>query len=525
MAAGIRSLLPCPPLAFLAAAFLLAGQLFILPAGEVQVRVLHTSDLHGALQARPEEGEPGLLRVATRLRQAHADSPEGHALLLDTGDTLQGSLASWLGGGKPMLAWLDALPYDTWTPGNHDFDFGYDVFREAAQRLGEKILCGNLHPRKGAEERDYPSWRLFTFGAAKVAVIGATASYMPNWFLDFPRHFRVESLRAMLRRVMPEVLASEPHAIILAVHQGWMEQDARGVNELKGLPREFPEIDLVLGGHTHRAFPGRSIGVNTWYEQPASGGKYFGQIDLWIDPGERRVTRLESRLVETPAETPEDPETKAALSPWLSQAEALSREVIAPALPKALSAKGRPGVDCAASALLCQALSEATGAELALHGVLSREEIPGGVPLTRRELHALVPYENTIVVCQVTAGELGKILEEQWALRKHSSYSGLQGVEAIMDREGHCQILSIAGQPPIPNKRYTLALNSHEAAGSGRTPVLRQILDSPGSQTRDTGISTRQAALQWFQKHPGELPGIRAWLQTPGGSRKKATNP
>ncbi len=525
MAAGIRSSLLRHPLAFLAAIFLLAGQ-FALSAGEIRVRVLHTSDLHGALEARPEEGESGLLRVATRIRQAYAEAPEGHALLLDTGDTFQGSLASGLDNGSPMLSWLDALPYDVWIPGNHDFDFGYGAFLEAAQRLQGKILCGNLHVREGAEERDYPSWRLFPFGDAKIAVIGATASYMPNWFLDFPQHFRTESLRAMLRRIMPEVLASEPHAIILAVHQGWMEKDARGVNELKGLPREFPEIDLVLGGHTHRTFPGRTIGVNTWYEQPASGGKYFGQIDLWIDPAERRVTHLESRLVETPAETPEDPEAKAALSPWLMRAAELSREVLAPALPKALTAKGRPGVDCAASELLCQAMSEATGAELALHGVLAREEIPGGIPLTRRELHALVPYENTIVVCQVTAGELQQILEEQWTLRKHSSYSGLYGVEATMDREGHCQIHSLAGESPVPGRRYSLALNSHEAAGSGRTPVLRRILDAPESQTRDTEISTRQAALQWFQSHPGELPRVKAWLQIPTrNSRKKTVKP
>jgi hypothetical protein len=125
----------------------------------------------------------------------------------------------------------------------------------------------------------------------------------------------------------------------------------------------------------------------------------------------------------------------------------------------------------------------------------------------------------------VTAEELQQILEEQWALRKHSSYSGLYGVEAIMDREGHCRILSIAGESPISNKRYSLALNSHEAAGSGRTPVLRRILDDPESQTRDTKISTRQAALQWFQNHPGELPRVKAWLQVPGNSRKKTVNP
>ncbi|MGN0867433.1 MAG: bifunctional metallophosphatase/5'-nucleotidase [Oligosphaeraceae bacterium] len=490
----------------------------VLEAREAHVRILHTSDLHANLSG-DAQAPAGLLPLATLLEERRREAPQGACLLVDTGDSAQGSLEGALSRGKAILPWLAALSYDAWVPGNHDFDFGPEAFLELARALAPRLLCGNLRLLTPAEEfpqGELPPWRLFSVGEAKVALVGMTASFLPHWFPEFSRHFQVESARAALARLMPEILAARPDLIVLALHQGWMEQDPRGVNEVRDLARDFPEVDLILGGHTHRLFPGRGRGweEGPWYVQPGAHGRYFAQVDAVVDPDEHRLLRLESRLVEVTEETPPHPRAAQAVSPWLEQAREHAGKILAEPLPRPLSYQGRPGVDCPQSELFCRAMAEAARCPLALHGVLSREEIPAGVPLTGQHLFTLVPYENSLVVCQVTPEELAQILQEQWAIRNTAGACGIWGAEAVLSSQG-ARILSIGEDaPPVPGKRYPLVMNSHTAAGGGRTPVLQEILARPSSQTRDTGISSRQAVLQWLQAHPGLFPEPRKWLRT-----------
>lgn len=478
------------------------------------MRILHTSDLHANLSGNPQ-APAGLLPLATLLEERRREAPQGACLLVDTGDSVQGSLEAVLSRGMAILPWLETLSYDAWVPGNHDFDFGPTAFLAFARSLSSRLLCGNLRLLSPTEEfpgGEFPGWRLFVVGEAKVALIGMTASFLPHWFPDFSRHFQVESVRHALARLMPQILAEHPDLIILALHQGWMEQDPRGVNEVRGLARDFPEVDLILGGHTHRLFPGRAGGDGPWYVQPGAHGRYFAQVDAVVDPENHRLLRLESQLVEVTEETPPHPQAAQAAASWQERARIYGEQILAPPLPSPLSAKGRPGVNCPQSELFCQALAEAASCPLALHGILAKEEIPAGVPITGDLLFQLVPYENTLVVCQVTPEELGQILQEQWAIRNTSGACGIWGAEAAISSQG-VRILSLGEDaPPLPGKRYSLVMNSHTAAGSGRTPVLQEILARPACQTRDTGLSSRQAVLQWFQAHPGVTPQPRKWL-------------
>ena len=501
---------------FLLGILLLGLLLLPLPgAEEVRIRILHTSDLHANLSG-DSQAPDGLLPLATLLEERRKAVPPGTCLLVDTGDSVQGSLEGTLSRGMAMIPWLESLSYDAWIPGNHDFDFGPEAFLEIARALSPRLLCGNLRllsPTPDFPQGEFPGWRLFTLGEAKVALIGMTASFLPHWFPEFSRHFQVESARQALARLMPQILARQPDLIVLALHQGWMEQDPRGVNEVRELARDFPEIDLILGGHTHRLFPGRAGIDGPWYVQPGAHGQYFAQVDAVVDPRHHRLLRLESQLVEVTQETPPHPAAAQAVAPWQEQAQAYARQTLAPPLPRLLSFRGRPGVDCPLSELFCQALAEAAQCPLALHGILAKEEIPAGVPLTGARLFSLVPYENSLVVCQVTAEELGRILQEQWAIRNTSGACGIWGAEVILSPQG-ARVLSLGEDtPPVPGKRYGLVMNSHTAAGSGRTPVLQEILAQPASQMRDTGISSRDAVLQWFLRHPGICPEPRKWLR------------
>ncbi|MBP5300525.1 MAG: bifunctional metallophosphatase/5'-nucleotidase [Victivallales bacterium] len=484
-------------------------------AEECVVRVLHTSDLHANLTG-DALSPTSFAQLATVLRTLRHDAP-GPVLHIDTGDTIEGTLAGALSRGRPILEALKLMGCDIWVPGNHEFDFGAQNFLELAARCPVTMLCGNLWRRGAMLWERYPAGIILHCGKARIAVIGLTASYLPNWYLgDFGEAFEVESAEATLRRILPDILLQKPDAIILGIHQGLTsrQNDPRGVNEVNRIAHLFPQIDLILGGHTHRAIPGRAVG-HSWFLQPSAHGEFIGLAELHIDLDEHQVRRITSHLVQPIAETPADPAIQQFLAPVITAASALEAEVLHAPLRQEVKAKGRPGVSCPLSELLCQVLAEETGAEIALHGTLSTEGLPAGKAITGAELFTVVPYENTCVTAMVTAEELEAIFTEQWKQRKVYTYCGIWGAAVSVDSAEEAHVTGIGAElvPPEPGRRYRLVLNSHTAAGGGRTPVLSRILAREESQCTDTGRLTRDALRDWLLRHPEDFEiRPRPWI-------------
>ena len=487
--------------------FLLLLWCMVATAEECVVRILHTTDLHANLTG-DAISPTSFAQLSTVLKTLRHDAP-GPVLHIDTGDTIEGSLAGAICKGRPILNALSAMGCDIWVPGNHEFDFGPENFLSLTDNCPVPMLCGNLWPRGTPLENRYPAWKLFVFQELRIAVIGLTASFLPNWYLDdFREAFEVETAMATLKRVLPEVLQAKPDVIILAIHQGLTsrQNDPRGVNEVAAIAYRFPEIDLILGGHTHRTFPGQGIS-HSWYLQPAAHGEFIGVAEITIDRAEHRVTQITSRLVQTVLDTPPDRHVMEMLSGVITEAATVEATILHAPLKNEVNAKGQPGVSCPISELICTALAEATGAEVALHGTLSETGLPAGKPITGADLFAVVPYENTAVTAELTAEELEEVIAEQWSQRKVYTYCGFWGGDVIIDGTGKAHITGIGPghAAPVPDRRYRVVLNSHTAAGGGRTPLLRRILANPAAKCTNTGKNTREILRGWLQKHPEDF--------------------
>src|ERR1051325_1776785 len=96
---------------------------------EVPITTISTTDLHGTiLPATDYEGNTnrgGIARVSTKIAEIRAKTP--NALLIDSGDTIQGTAVSYLDKGQVIGRLINYLKYDAWTLGNHEFDWGTDV--------------------------------------------------------------------------------------------------------------------------------------------------------------------------------------------------------------------------------------------------------------------------------------------------------------------------------------------------------------------------------------------------------------
>ncbi len=481
----------------------------------VRLHVLATTDIHGYMEDTPRLPEGGgWLRLATLIeKRRQAYGPE-HALLIDCGDTTEGSFLAMVSQGQASIDLLQQLRYDAWVPGNHEFDFGIARFREFLRQTQATALCANLTlPAEGGVEAP-PSWRMLTRAGLRVAVIGCTASYLDQWLWGKAvAGYRVEPALRALERVLPRVHAAQPDVIILAIHQGWVAEDPRNVNEVNVIAQRFPEIDLVLGGHTHQEFAGRNINSRTWYVQAGSNASHLADVTISFDRTKKAVVDIRSELIQAGPEVPCDAAARTVLKPWLEAATRTGAEPCGE-LAAPITGAGTPGESCGTSEVICRALAEASGAAVVFHGKFTNADLPAG-RVSARKLFTIIPYENSIGVAWLTPTELSAVIEEQLPQRDTPAYNGVWGIRAQTDADGHVrQLMWPDGRPLAADTRIKTAFNSYVmAGGGGRCPRLREILRSPQAQAADTGIGTRDALRRYLEARPGLRLEPKRWLE------------
>lgn len=490
------------------------------PAAEAELLLLHTSDLHASIgPGARDEGD--WLRLAALIRRERQRAGPGQTLLLDCGDTCQGSFLAAQSRGAASIALLNHLRYDVWVPGNHDLDFG-------ARRLGElmdacqgpAVLNGNLR----LPGRPPPAaWKLFERGGLRVAVLGLNYEGLPDllWGRDW-EGCRSEPWRDTLARVLPEVQRARPDLTVLAVHGGWVwDRDPEQPNPIRDVTRQFPSVQVILGAHTHREIPGWKL-QDTWYVQAGSHARRLGRVSVRYDRESRRLLSIESQLL-APGELEPDPAAARAVAPWLDTArEAAGQRLVQ--LQAGVADSGRPGVACGSSELFCRALAERTGASAAFHGNRPLRNWTPGRWLNAADLFAAMPFENGIGVARLTPAEIAAIVAEQWAQRDDYAYNGLYGLRAELDAQGQVQRLTLPdGRVPAPGERLPVAFTSFTlAGGGGRYPVLTRLVRQPEARLEELDLNLRQVLADYLRQHPAPPPPER-WLSVPEKGRTENT--
>lgn len=497
-------------------------------AATVDIQILCTTDLHAWLEKTERYADGGgWLRLATVIQEQRQQFGPERTLLLDCGDTTQGTLLGLLSNGQASVEMLKALKYDVWVPGNHEFDFGVRRAYEICNQLRDMLLCANLEFIHAGKPERFPPWRLFERGGARIAVIGATASYMEQWLWGHAAEgYKAEKAVPVLARLVPEIQRQQPDLIILAIHQGWMIEDPRQVNEVADIVKRFPEIDLVLGGHTHRDLPGLRVGARTWYVQAGYGAGHVAVVKAKLDTDTHTVLDMVSELRDAPSRIAPDPVAQKAVHKHLDSYRRAARQPVAQ-LTSAVPATGTAGETCAVSDLFCRAFIAATGADVAFHGKLSpKAGLPQG-DVTAEDIFGVVPFENSIGVATVSVAELKTIVEEQLKARESLSYNGIYGLEIRATRDGRITALRYADGRDVPaDARFRLTMNSYVVAGGGgRFPLLRQILRTPEAKLRDTGINSRDAVTDFLTRNPGLDLKPRRWLYLEAGGTPPPTPP
>jgi 5'-nucleotidase / UDP-sugar diphosphatase len=244
---------------------------------------------------------------------------------------------------------------------------------------------------------------------------------------------------------------------VLLTHCG-LETDRR-------LARAFPEIPLILGGHSHTALRTPFVEGTTWIVQTQGKATSVQRLDARADTAARRLVLERGELVELDLDAhPEDPATVAWIRAHTRELAATWDRVIGELVTPLLDERGT--LSTAAGNLICDALREATGADLAFSnkgGVRARLR-PG--PLTPRHLYELQPFDNTFVTMTLPGREVRALLAATLAPgRRILDLGGGTYTYALVDGRRELRAVTVGGAPLDDARSYRIAVNSFLADG------------------------------------------------------------
>ena len=407
----------------------------------------------------------GFAHLATLVKRLRASRP--HALLLDGGDSWQGSATALWTKGADMMGAQERLGVDYMTA---HWEFTYGMARVKETKL--PLLAQNVRTTD-FEDPVFDAYALRELSGVPVAIIGQAFPYTP---IANPRYFVPEWTfgiqEARLQVTIDEARGKGAKAVVLLSHNG-SHVDLKLASRVRGL-------DAILGGHTHDAFP-RPVRVgSTLVTNAGSNGKFLGVLDM--DVGTSGVKELRYRLLPVFSNLLE---ADAGMAAYITEARRPFQAKLGERLALTEGLLYRRGsFNGTFDELIIRALLKEKQAEIAFSpGFRWGTTLLPGEPITLEHLmdQTAITYPNT-TLNELSGAQIKAILEDVADNVFHADPYLQQGGDMVRvggmsyrlepkAKIGHrISALEIAGKPLQSTKRYKVA---------GWAPVAEGITGEP----------------------------------------------
>ena len=268
---------------------------------------------HDYCSDRPIQGR-SLSHVARQIEIARREVP--NCLLLDNGDFLQGNpLADYVAAAPrrrrphPVITAFNTLGYDAATLGNHEFDYGLGFLQHSLKAARFPVVSANITTRLGTgPARDITLVQPYAIlrrmmtdeegrqHRLRIGVIGFAPPQIEIWDRDhLDGKIRMRDILSAARAWLPRMRAEGADVIIALAHSGIGPAHAEaGMENAATALAALPEIDAVIAGHSHLAFPGPAFAATDEIDpvrgrlsgkpavMPGHSGSHVGLIDLHL---------------------------------------------------------------------------------------------------------------------------------------------------------------------------------------------------------------------------------------------------
>ena len=484
----------------------LVGERFLgyfgIPPGSASAHAFTHLDFVAAARRYGRVG--GYAHLATLVKRLRAARP--HALLLDGGDSWQGSATALWSRGADMIGAMKLLGVDLMT-GHWEFTYGAGRMKQALEgELAPIEFVAQNVMTTDFEDPVFKPYSLRSVNGVPLAVIGQAFPYTP---IANPRYFvpdwtfGIQERR--LQALVDEVRAKGAKAVVLLSHNG-MAVDLKLAARVRG-------IDAILGGHTHDAVPAPVLVGRTLVSNAGSNGKFLAVLDLKVsgegvaDYRYRLLPVFSSLLAADPA-----------MSAYIDNTRARHREKLAEKLAVSEGLLYRRGnFNGTWDQLIADALLEAKGAEIAFSpGFRWGTTLLPGDTITFEHLmdQTAITYPYA-TLNELTGGEIKAILEDvadnllnpDPYLRQGGDMVRVGGMSYACEPGAkigaRVSDMRLHGKPMQAERRYKVAGWAPVAEGASGEPIWEVLARHLRAKKRIPALQPQQPRLVGVQGNRG----------------------
>ncbi len=462
------------------------------------VTLLFTNDVESAYDPIPafwldeQEMIGGIAELSTLINSVRASNQ--NVFLFDAGDIFTGALAK-LTEGRLAFELMISMGYDAMAIGNHEFEYGHEIFSWQKNRAPFPVLGANFF-YKGTEHPYAQAHAIIERNGIRIGVIGimgqdAVTAIIPSFIAPLD----VTDPVAAVQRSVDE-LREQVDLIVLLTHQGKtapMQTDAESDPRLQRdidadirLAGAVQGIDVLFAGHADAGTPEPVIHpeTGTIIMQTYGQATHLGYLSLTLDNDDRSIVDHDGRLVPVdPALYAPDPIVAAKLAEYRRAFPEL-RDIIG---KTAARFNRRYIEESDIGNFFADAFVAIAETDVAfVHGGSLRKDLPAG-NLRRVDLLDAYPFVDDVVVKEMTGAQIREALEQSFTLERGLlQLAGLTVTYDLSKPEGE-RVLTLeqSGQPLADTDRLTVAAPGFLAEGGDLYTVFKTIdaIRSAGSVT------------------------------------------
>ncbi|MFF9276324.1 bifunctional metallophosphatase/5'-nucleotidase [Streptomyces griseosporeus] len=515
------------------------------PEKRYSLTVMGTTDLHGhvfnwdyfkdAEYADKAGNAQGLARISTLVNQVRAEKGRRNTLLLDAGDTIQGTPLTYYyakvdpitaegGPVHPMAQAMNAIGYDAVALGNHEFNYGIETLRKFEAQCDFPLLGANAVDAKTLRPA-FPPYFMKSFHApgcarpVKVAVLGLTNPGIAIWDKAYVQgKLAFPGLEEQAAKWVPKLRSMGADVVIVSAHSGSSGTSSYGdqvpyvENAAANVARQVPGIDAILVGHAHVEIPELKVvneqtGRTVVLSEPLCYAERLTlfDIELVFRRGRWEVESVAASLRNSNA-VADDPAITRLLGDAHAQVVAYVNQVVGKATATLTTVEARykdaPIIDLITKVQEDVVKAALAGTEYASLPVIAQaspfsrtSEIPAG-EVTIRDLSSLYVYDNTLVAKLMTGAQLRAYLEYSAEYFVQTAPDAVVDVEKLTNANGRpdynydyvsglsydidiaqapgarIKNLTFRGAPLDNAQQFVFAVNNYRANGGGAFPFV-----------------------------------------------------
>ncbi|TNE56839.1 MAG: bifunctional metallophosphatase/5'-nucleotidase [Alphaproteobacteria bacterium] len=454
-----------------------AGAEVAAPKGKV-ITLMFTNDVESAYDPIPaywleDIGRiGGIAEMTTLINSLRASQP--NPFLFDSGDIFTGSLAKET-HGELAFELMNTMQYDAMAIGNHEFEYGHEIFAWEKNRAAFPVLGANMFYK----DTDHPfaqSYTIIERDGVKIGVVGimgrdAVSAIIPSFIAPLDVREEAAAVQAAV-----DAIRNDVDLVVLLTHEGKtapMQTDAESDPRLQRdidadirLAGAVRGVDVLFGGHADAGTPEPVVQpkTGTLIMQTYGQATHLGYLQIVLDETTGKIESYEGRLIPVDADKyAPDPVVHGKLQEYRARFPQLY-EVVGNSdhyMPRRYIEESEVG------SLFADILREAADTEIAfVHAGSLRKDIPAG-PLTRADILDVYPFVDDVLLVELTGREIMDVLEQSFTLERGLlQVSGMEIVYDLAQPLGSRLVsASVGGAALEPGRVYSIAAPGFLAEG------------------------------------------------------------